>query len=116
MTQGPQQRAAPVLVVCLAGMEVLGEAGRAEDSTRSKPGARVFKQCREGESSGLCPCRVRVLGVMHGGSSSGCGVSAGKTALPWEKCALKELLSEKTLTLLQVASLVDFIFPLATPS
>lgn len=58
---------------------------------------------------------MRALGAMRGGSLSGCRVPAGKAALPWEKCALKELLSEKTLTLLQVASLVDFIFPLATP-
>lgn len=41
-------------------------------------------------------CRVCALRVMHGGSLSGCRVPAGKAALPWEKRALKELLSEKT--------------------
>lgn len=48
---------------------VSGEAGRAEDSARSRPGVRVFKQCREGESSRLCPCSMS--GVVQSACSWG---------------------------------------------
>lgn len=94
--------------------EGCGGAGRAEDTRRPKPDAGGFKQCREGESSGLCPCSLAgvVQGVcsggMQGGILPGCGSLWGRQLFLGGKRALEELLLERTLALLQTVCLVDF--------
>lgn len=80
---------------------------------------RVAVQSGEQEALPLHPigggCRGGALRAMHGAAGLAVGhLLAGSSALG--KCALQELLSEKTLTSLLMASFVDFGFLLATPS
>lgn len=84
-----------------------GEAGRAEDSTRSKPDERVFKQ-RGGERQAL-PVQP-VWGSAWGHLACLRGSLLGGQLFLGEKRVLEVLLSERTLTLLRMASLVDFLF------